>query len=66
MKVKDLDLVEFKSLIKEAVKEELEEILGDPDKGLELRDDLIDDLRTSLSPGKKSSLEEVSEELGLQ
>ncbi len=49
MKVKDLSVEEFKSLIEEAVEEKLEEILGDPDLGLELREEVKGRLNRSLA-----------------
>ncbi len=49
MKVKDLSVEELKSLIEEAVAEKLEEILGDPDLGLELREEIKERLSRSLA-----------------
>ena len=37
VKVRDLDVNEFKALIQEVIEEKLEEMLGDPDLGLELQ-----------------------------
>ena len=48
MKVKDLGVEELKALIQEAVEEKLEEMLGDPDLGLELRDEVREQLKQSL------------------
>jgi len=49
VKVKDLSVEELKALIEEAVEEKLEEILGDPDLGLELREEVKERLRRSLA-----------------
>ena len=49
MKVKDMNVEELKALIQEAVEEKLEEILGDPDLGLELREEVKERLSRSLA-----------------
>lgn len=49
MKVKELSVEQLKALIQEAVEEKLQEILGDPDQGLELRENVKERLRRSLS-----------------
>ena len=49
MNVKDLSVEEFKLLIQEAVEENLEEIFGDPDSGLELREEFKERLSRSLA-----------------
>jgi len=49
MNVKDLSVEEFKLLIQEAVEEKLEEILSDPDSGLELREEVKERLSRSLA-----------------
>ena len=49
MKVKDINVEELKALIQEAVEEKLEEILGDPDLGLELREEVKERLSRSLA-----------------
>lgn len=48
MKVTDLSSEELKALIQEAVEEVLLELLGDPDQGLELREDVKKRLKRSL------------------
>ena len=40
MKVKDLSVEQLRSLVQEAVEEKLKEMLGDPDVGLELREEV--------------------------
>jgi len=49
VKVKELSVEQLKILIQEAVEEKLQEILGDPDQGLELREDVKERLRHSLA-----------------
>ncbi len=70
MKVKELTVEQLKALIQEVVEERLREILGDPDQGLELKEDVKDRLRHSLSAmeaGEKSILlGQVARELGLE
>ena len=67
MKVKDLGIDEFKALIQEAVEEKLEEMLGDPDYGLELKPDIKQQLERSLAAKAKSiPVEKVARDLGLE
>ncbi len=70
MKVKELTVEQLLALIQEAVDERLREILGDPDQGLELKGDVKDRLKHSLSAmeaGEKSiPLGQVARELGLE
>ncbi len=47
--VADLSMDEFKKLVRELVIQTLSEMLGDPDRGLELRDDLAAELERSLA-----------------
>ncbi len=69
MKVADLTVDEFKALIREVVIQILEELLGDPDRGLELREDFAEELRRALAAfqagGKTTPAREVAERLGL-
>ena len=39
-RISDLTVVEFKQLVRETIAQSLAELLGDPDEGLALRDDL--------------------------
>lgn len=39
MKVKELTVEQLRTLIQEAIEEKLEDVIGDPDHGLELRRD---------------------------
>ena len=53
MRVKDLPSKELKALVREAVEEALIELLGDPDQGLELREEIQERLRHSLERVEK-------------
>lgn len=70
MKIRDLDVNEFKALVQEAVEEKLEEILGDPDRGLELQERVRERLERSLAAtargGRGIPVEEVAKEAGLE
>jgi len=69
MKVKELSVEQFKGLIQEAIEEKLEELVGDPDLGLELREEIKERLRSSLAArqnGQKGvPLDEVARQAGL-
>jgi hypothetical protein len=56
MKVSELTLEELKALIGEAVEEKLKELLGDPDSGLELKEEVIERLKVSLSSKEKGAI----------
>ena len=49
MKVKELTVEQFKILIQEAIEEKLDEVIGDPDLGRELREEIKERLRSSLA-----------------
>ncbi len=71
MKVSELTVEELKALIKEAVAEQLEETLGDPDCGLELLEEVRERLCRSLAADKDAGkecqyLSEVAKKLGLE
>jgi len=69
MKVKDLSREELKALIQEAVKEALFELLGDPDQGLELQEEVKERLKRSLERIQQGErgipAEEVAKRAGL-
>ena len=69
LKVADLTIDEFKELIREVVIQTLSEIIGDPDEGLELRNDFAEELQHSLAAVEAGSktipVMEVAEKLGL-
>ncbi len=70
MKVKELSVEQLKTLIEETVEEKLQEVLGDPDLGLQLKEEVRKRLRQSLSAmerGEKGTpVEQVAKELGLE
>ena len=45
----DLTVSEFKELLRETMAQSFTEMLGDPDEGLELREDFAEELRRSLA-----------------
>ncbi len=65
MKVADLTVEELRALIKEAVQEELRWLLGDPDKGLELRHEFEERLQASLASTERIPYEEVKKRFKL-
>ena len=69
MKVKELTVEQLKTLIKEAIEEKLEEMIGDPDLGLELREEIQERLRGSLAAmqsGEKGiPIDRVARQAGL-
>jgi len=69
MKVKDLTVEQLKDLIQSAIEEKLEELIGDPDAGLELRQEVKERLRNSLSAmqagHKRIPVDEAAKQAGL-
>lgn len=65
MKVADLTVDEFRALIRQAVHEELQDIIADPDRGLELTDEIQARLQSSLNSSDRISFEEVKNRLNL-
>ena len=67
--VADLSIDEFKELVRDVVEQTLSETIVDPDEGLELRDDFVEELRQSLAieaSGQETiPAEKVAERLGL-
>jgi len=61
----DLTTEELKKLIRDAVDEKFEELFFDPDSGLELREEVEQRLRTSLSSKERIAFEEVKKRIGL-
>ena len=68
-KVADLTINEFRELVQEVVIQTLSEMLSDPDEGLELRDDFVEELKLSFADveagGKTVPAQKVAERLGL-
>ena len=68
-KVADLTIDQFRELIREVVAQTLSDMIGDPDEGMELREDFAEELRHSLSVMETGSktvpVQKVAERLGL-
>jgi hypothetical protein len=68
--IADLTVEEFEALIGRAVEQKLLELLGDPDEGLELRDEVVTRLQRSLeaehSGQRGLPIHEVASQLGLE
>lgn len=66
--VAELTVDEFKELVHEVVIQSLTELLGDPDEGMVLREDLAEELRQSLKEveagGDTIALSDVLKNLG--
>ena len=60
---------ELKNLIRETVTQTILELFGDPDEGLDLREEFQDQLKLSLAEiqqgGKITPVEQVAQKLGL-
>jgi hypothetical protein len=54
-KISDLTVDEFRSLVKDIMRETLNEMLRDPDEGLELQNGLEDALRRSIKAVNEGS-----------
>ena len=69
-KVSELTVEELKQIIEEAVESRLSELLGDPDEGLELREEIEAWLKLSLQAEREGARgipgQEVAAELGLE
>lgn len=69
MQVKEMTVEQLKALIRETVAETLEEFLDDPDRGLEVREEvkqqLIESRKRSEAGERSIPLEEVVKKLGL-
>jgi hypothetical protein len=70
MKIKELTIEQFKTLIEDIIEAKMEEILGDPDEGLELTDEAKIKIEESLAAYKRGDkgtpLEKVAEEMGIE
>jgi hypothetical protein len=70
MKIKELTIEQFKTLIEDTIEAKLEEILGDPDEGLKLTDEAKAKIEESLAAAKRGEksipLEKVAEEMGIE
>lgn len=65
MKVRELTIEQLKFLIDEAVQDKLDEILGDPDEGLEVREEVIQRLKAQRKAKKpRIPMEEIAKKHG--
>jgi len=68
--VAELTVDELKEIVQEAVEQKLSEMLGDPDEGLELREEIKARLRHSLEAERRGTrgipAQEVAAQLGLE
>jgi hypothetical protein len=66
--ISDPTVDELRNLIREVVAQTLLELLGDPDEGLELREEIQDRLHRSLAatPVESTSAQAVAAKLGLE
>ena len=65
MRIDDMTIEEFKTLIGEVVEEKLKTLLFEPDHGLELKEEIEVRLKASLDSKERFSLEEVKDRIGL-
>ena len=67
MKIKELTIEQFKALIEETIEAKLKEIFGDPDEGLEAREEIIEKLKAQRNSRKKRTpMDEIIKELGIE
>lgn len=64
MKVADLSKEDLRALIGEVIEEKIRELI-DPDHGLELREDFVQALETSIASKERIPFEDVKKRLGL-
>ena len=69
MKIKEPTVEEFKDLVQDTIEEKLQELIGDPDAGLELREEIKERLRSSLAARQRGEkgvpIDEVARQAGL-
>ena len=65
MNISDLSLDELKELVKGLVDDRIRVLVGDPDLGLQLSDDVRTRLKQSLSSETRVTGEAIAEQLGL-
>lgn len=68
--VADLSVDELRKIIREVVTQTIFDVLGDPDAGLKLRDEIRDRIQASVESAKVGentiSAQKVAEDLGLE
>ena len=55
MKVKELSVEQLKALIEDTVEEKLQSYLGDQDKGLEVKPELLKELKASIAEARRGN-----------
>ena len=69
MKVNELTVEQLKALIEDTVEEKLQEYLRDADEGLEVKPELLRELKASLAEVRRGKrgipLEQLAKEMGL-
>jgi predicted house-cleaning noncanonical NTP pyrophosphatase (MazG superfamily) len=67
VKVKELTVEQLKTLIENAVEERLQEYLGDPDEGLEIKPEVIEKIKAQKAANKpKTTLEQIARRHGIE
>ena len=67
MKVKELTVEQLKTLIEDTVEERLQEYMGDPDEGLEIREEVIQKLKAHKESRKpRIPMEQVAKKHGIE
>lgn len=67
MQVKELTVEQFKALIEDTIESTLQEYLGDPDEGLELKDEVIRRLKLHRASRRtRTPMEQVAKRHGLE
>ena len=65
-RVAEMTVDELKGLVREVARQTVMELLGDPDEGLELRDEMKAKLRASLAATETIPAADVAARLGLE
>jgi hypothetical protein len=65
MKVAEMSVEELKQLIAQIVEQKLDELLGDPDYGMELKDEVKERLRRTSKTERGTPAADVARKLGL-
>lgn len=64
--IKDITIADLKKIVADAIEEKFQEYLGDPDEGLELREEIIEKLKAQKVVRKKRiPMAQVAKEFGL-
>jgi ethanolamine ammonia-lyase small subunit len=67
VKVNELTVEQLKSLIEDTVEESLQKFLGDPDEGLEIREEIIQKIKAQKVANKpRIPLEKIAKRHGIE